>query len=209
LYRYRINQLLKVQTLRNSIAGDLHDDIGSSLSSISIMSELAKAKSPAAASLLDAIEENATAIQENMSDIVWAINPKNDRFENILLRMNQFAGEILEAKNIDYSFSCEGVLNTSKLSMEHRKNFYLFFKEAINNVAKHSFAKKVNVCIRQQNNLIEMRIEDDGRGFDGSKSFSGNGMGLLKKRSADMGGEMTIVTAPMHGTSIVLKFKIT
>lgn len=209
LYRYRINQLLKIQKMRNSIAGDLHDDIGSTLSSITIMSTLAKSKSPDATAVLNTIGENAAAIQENMSDIVWAVNPKNDRFENVLQRMNQFAAEILEAKNIEYSFKCDESLSTSKLSMGQRKNLYLFFKEVINNVAKHSNAKQVLVNILQQNNQIEMTIKDNGLGFDSNESLNGNGMGTLKKRAAELEGLMNIVSAPNKGATIVLKFKIT
>lgn len=209
LYRYRINQFLKVQTIRNSIAGDLHDDIGSSLSSISIMSQLAKSKSPEALSLLNSIGENAAAIQENMSDIVWAINPKNDRFANVLQRMNEFAEEILEAKNIGYSFISDEAPDNLKLSMGQRKNLYLFFKEAINNAAKHSGAKIIAVNIRQQNTFIELTIKDDGNGFDYSKIVNGNGMGTLKKRAAEMGGVVNIISAINEGVQIVLTFKIT
>lgn len=209
LYRYRISQLLKVQKIRNSIAGDLHDDIGSTLSSISIMSELAKTKSPESLFLLDSIGENAALIQENMSDIVWAINPKNDRFENVLQRMNQFAAEILEAKNIDLSFVNDDGLSSVKLAMAQRKNLYLFFKEAINNAAKHSNAKKVSVYIFQQNNYIEMTITDNGKGFGSSQQFKGNGMETLKKRAAEMGGIVSIVSCINEGVTIALKFKIT
>ena len=209
LYRYRINQLLKVQTIRNSIAGDLHDDIGSSLSSISIMSQLAKSKSPEALSLLNSIGENAAAIQENMSDIVWAINPKNDRFANVLQRMNHFAEEILEAKNIGYNFTGDETHGDLKLSMAKRKNLYLFFKEAINNAAKHSGAKKIAVNILQQNSSVELTIKDDGHGFDYSKIVNGNGMGTLKKRAAEMGGTVNIISTINEGVQIVLTFKIT
>jgi len=129
LYSYRITQLFKVQTILNSIAGDLHDDIGSSLSSISIMNQLAKSKSPEALSLLNSIGENAAAIHENMSDIMWAINPKNDRFANVLQRMNHFAKEILEAKNIGYNFTGDEARGDLKLSLAKRKNLYLFLKK--------------------------------------------------------------------------------
>ena len=131
--------------MRNSIADDLHDDIGSTLSSISIMSELAKAKSPEASPLLASIGESTISMQENMSDIVWAIKSENDRFENVLQRMNQFASEILDAKNIALDFTSDASLSTSRLTMKQRKNLYLFFKEAINNAAKHSDAKKISV----------------------------------------------------------------
>lgn len=209
LYLYRINQILKVQTIRNSIADDLHDDIGSSLSSISIMSQLAKSKSPEVLSLLNSIGENAAVIQENMSDIVWAINPVNDRFANVLQRMNHFAEEILEAKNIVYNFTGDEAYSNLKLSMAKRKNLYLFFKEAINNAAKYSGAKKISVNIRQQNSSVELIIKDDGQGFDCSKMMNGNGMGTLKKRAEEMCGTVNIISAINEGVQIVLKFKIT
>ena len=187
--------------MRNSIADDLHDDIGSALSSISIMSELAKANSPEALSLLTSIGESTTTIQENMSDIVWTIKSRNDHFENVLQRMNQFASEILDAKNIELDFKTDASLAASKLTMEQRKNFYLFFKEAINNAAKYSDAKNVSVCIAQKDHYIEMNISDDGKGFDTSKTFSGNGMSSLKKRAAELNGEYKITSHINEGTT--------
>src|ERR1700709_1341041 len=101
-----------------------------------------------------------------MSDIVWTVNPKNDRFENVLLRMNLFASEMLEAKNIGLEFINDSTVATSHLSMKQRKNLYLFFKEAINNAAKYSGANKVTVAISKKDNSIDMNIADNGKGFD-------------------------------------------
>lgn len=199
----------QLQTMRNSIADDLHDDIGSALSSISIMNELAKKKSPDALPLLTYIGESTTTIQENMSDIVWAIKSENDRFENVLQRMNQFASDILDAKNIELDFKCDASLGASRLTMQQRKNFYLFFKEVINNAAKYADAKKVAVCIAKKENYIEMNISDDGKGFDTNKIFSGNGMNTLKKRAAELNGDFKITSHINEGTSVQLKFKIT
>lgn len=195
--------------MRNSIADDLHDDIGSTLSSISIMSELAKTKSPEASSLLTSIEESTSTIQENMSDIVWAVNPKNDRFENVLQRMNQFASEILDAKNIELDFTSDASLSALKITMGQRKNLYLFFKEAINNAAKYSEAKKVSVSISQRDRQVEMNIIDDGKGFDTAKIFGGNGMSTLKKRGAELCADFKIQSLLKEGTVVKLKFKIT
>ncbi len=199
----------QLQNMRNSIADDLHDDIGSALSSISIMSELALAKSTEVSPLLTSIGESTNIIQENMSDIVWTIKSGNDRFENVLQRMNQFASDILDAKNIELDFKTDVSLASSKLTMEQRKNFYLFFKEAINNAAKYADAKKVSVCIAQKDHYVEMNIRDNGKGFDTNKIFSGNGMNTLKKRAAELNGDFKITSSINAGTTIQLKFKIT
>jgi ligand-binding sensor domain-containing protein len=209
LYRYRINQILKVQAIRNRIAADLHDDIGSTLSSISIMSELAKDNSTGSVSLLNAIGESASAIQENMSDLVWAVNPNNDRFKNIVERMNQFATEILEAKSIAFHFTCDEDIYDERLSMDQRKKVYLFFKEAINNAAKYSGAKCVDVHISSLNSQIILKIADNGHGFNLNEESHGNGLINFKRRADELGGRLSIHSAINEGTTIELSFKIT
>jgi len=205
----RNRRIKQLQNIRNSIADDLHDDIGSALSSISIMNELAKKKSPEALPLLASIGESTTTIQENMSDIIWAIKSNNDRFENVLQRMNQFASEILDAKNIAFDFKSDASLSALRLTMEKRKNFYLFFKEVINNIVKYADSKNVRVWISQKDHSVKMDISDDGKGFDTSKIFNGNGMSSLKKRAAELNGEFGIVSRINQGTDVQLTFKIT
>jgi len=199
----------QLQIMRDSIADDLHDDIGSTLSSISILSELAKDKSPEAIPLLTSIGESTITMQENMSDIVWAIKSENDRFENVLHRMNQFASEIFEAKGIELDFTCDPSLSTSRLTIKQRKNLYMFFKEAVNNAAKHSDAKKISIQIFDRNHHVEMIIKDDGKGFDTNQMFHGNGMSTLKKRMEELSGYFKIHSQINEGTVVLLKFKIT
>lgn len=199
----------QLQKMRNSIADDLHDDIGSTLSSINIMSELAKARSPQALTLLTSISESSVSLQENMSDIVWAIKSENDSFENVLQRMNQFASEILDAKNVALDFESHTSLSDSGLAMKQRKNLYLFFKEVINNAAKHSGAKRVSVCMFKKEHYVEMIIRDDGKGFDINQTFNGNGMSTLKKRAEELNGYFRIQSRLNEGTVVELKFKIT
>lgn len=198
----------QLQTMRNSIADDLHDDIGSTLSSISIMSELAKSKSSGASDILSSISESTIAMQENMSDIVWAIKSENDRFENVLRRMNEFASEILDAKGIDLDFSSVEFPGTPRLSMSHRKNMYLVFKEVINNAAKYSNASKVTVHVSQKRHHVEMVIEDDGVGFDPNVAFQGNGMTTLKRRGEELNAEFNIQSRVNGGTVVQLRFGI-
>jgi two-component system, NarL family, sensor histidine kinase UhpB len=148
-------------------------------------------------------------MQENMSDIVWTIKSKNDSFDSVLQRMTQFASEILDAKNITLDFSNGASLSTSRLTMKQRKNLYLFFKEAINNVAKHSAATNVSVSLSQEEHLVEMIIRDNGKGFDTAQTTNGNGMNTLKKRAEELNGDFSIHSGKGEGTVIALKFKIT
>lgn len=197
-----------LQRMRNSIADDLHDDIGSTLSSINIMGELARRKAPEASVLLDSISESTISMQENMSDIVWAIKTENDRFENVLRRMNAFASEVLDAKGVGLNFSCDAALASSRLSMKQRKNMYLFFKEAINNAVRHANANEVSVSIVKKWHQLEMVIDDDGKGFDVEQAYRGNGMTTLRRRAEELGGTINIQSRLGEGTSVQLSFRI-
>lgn len=198
----------QLENIRNHIADDLHDDIGSTLSSIGIMSELAKLKSPEASTLLTSIGESSQSVQESMSDIVWSIKSENDRFENVVQRMAQFATEILEAKNIGLDFNVDEGLATLKLTMKQRKNLYLIFKEAINNAAKHSNTRSISVHIRQRGQQVELLISDDGKGFDLNREYTGNGMSTLKKRAEEIDGMLDMRSRKGEGTVVNLRFKI-
>jgi ligand-binding sensor domain-containing protein len=138
VYRYRVNGLLKLQAIRNRIAQDLHDNIGSALSSILIYSEVAQnfqgdRQQASLIKVLGKISETSNNIISEMSDIVWAINPHNDNMANILQRMESFAVSLALAKQIALDFSYDEALLGVNLEMEKRKNFYLIFKEAFTN----------------------------------------------------------------------------
>ncbi len=213
LYRFKLQRYILSQKLRNKIAGDLHDDIGSTLSSIAIFSELAKEetkeKSQHVTELLESINDNARSTLDSMSDIVWAINPINDHFENILTRMRTFASGILEVKNIDLMFDAAAVLSSLKLSMEKRKNLYLIFKESVNNVAKYSKANNCVIKLWIEGKMLNMKIEDNGTGFDLNDYPAGNGLSNMKNRSIEMMGKLDIQSVKEIGTSVHLSFPTT
>ncbi len=219
LYKYRLSQVIKLQAVRNRIASDLHDEIGSTLSSISLSSMLIQGKlngsNAEAEKLLQQVSSNTDSMMEALSDIVWAINTRNDRFDNVVNRMRAFAIEILEPFNINIWFNVsEDVLNIP-LDMQQRKNVYLIFKEAVNNIAKYAGCKNVYINIdRQHNKTFVLYIKDDGKGFEEAtlnneaKSLSGNGIRNIKKRAAELAGEVTIHSVPAEGTILNLKFTI-
>jgi len=182
-YRFRIQQLLRLQQMRLRISRDLHDDIGSTLSSINMISSMANERSPndrKVPELFQTIANASHQAMELMNDIVWSINPKNDRMEMILIRMRQYASEILEAAQIGFSLDMDESCQQVSLPIEKRKDFYLIFKEAINNMAKYSNAKSAAIRMGYQHRILTLSIADDGIGFDADKIHSGNGLKNMK-----------------------------
>ncbi|MEQ8810560.1 MAG: tetratricopeptide repeat protein [Imperialibacter sp.] len=172
--RYRVvaraKRTIEMERMRNAIARDLHDDIGSTLSSINIMSQLAlKEDNGHAGQYFQSIQEHSSKIMESMSDIVWSINPNNDSLEQVLVKMKEFAAEILEPKGIAFSFQGIDEVKNIELASEKRKNVFLIFKEAINNAAKYSNASKIIINVAGQNGNIIFSISDNGNGFDPEK----------------------------------------
>jgi signal transduction histidine kinase/ligand-binding sensor domain-containing protein len=207
LYRFRLQQILKLQSIRNKIAHDLHDNIGSTLNSISIYSEVAQQKSKEKIPELDLIGESSRKVIDAMSDIVWTINPENDSFEKIIFRMRSHTHLMMKAKNIEYTFKADEKLNELILPMQTRKNFYLIFKEAINNLLKYSQAKRASISLTQEYNQIYLLIRDDGIGFDIKNPPRGNGLNSMKHRAAEINAALKIDSEINRGTSVELNLK--
>ena len=206
-YRYRLHQVLKLQDIRNKIAADLHDDIGSTLNSISVFSEVAENDPSRRTHSLQMIGESSRKVIDAMSDIVWTINPDNDSFEKIILRMRSLAYNILRAKKIEFSFRADESLNDLKLSLLARRNFYFIFKEALNNLIKYSQAKRVSILLEKKSTNIQLTIHDDGVGFDTKSKYNGNGLTNIRRRSKEINAQLSIESAPGMGTKIQLTLK--
>ena len=210
-YRYRLNQALKLQAIRDRIAGDLHDEVGSNLSNIYIFSNVAQQKTKAndeTAPLLQKISDYTQQSMEAMNDIVWMINTRNDRFENIMVRMRTLAAEFSEATDCTLHLNFDERLNDVKLNMEERKNFYLIYKEAINNTAKYAGCNTVWIDMKLHQNTVTLKIRDNGKGFDAAKTNTGNGMFNMKKRAQMLKGALTVTSKIGEGTALQLNFKV-
>ncbi|MBC7867902.1 MAG: histidine kinase, partial [Gloeobacteraceae cyanobacterium ES-bin-316] len=218
LYRYRINELLKRQAIRNKIAQDLHDSVGSTLSSISVYSQVAKIyneqeKSADLKSTLEKIGIASSEMISEMSDTVWAINPRNDDMETILQRMESFARPLLLSQEILFHFNYDEAVQHVILEMTKRKNFYLIFKEAINNALKYAACKNLWVDIKYRQHQLFLTIKDDGIGFNtgtakASLALSGNGLQNFQRRAKEMKGSCIIESEIGQGTKIILQFPI-
>lgn len=213
--RYRVIQkaarMIEIEKLRNSIARDLHDDIGSTLSSININSKMAlsnTAEEKLVKGQLEKIKEYSGKMMEGMSDIVWAINPVNDSLEKMVIRMKEFAVQILEPLNIHVTFNSNVDIAHAALDVSRRKDVYLIFKEAINNIAKYSECNRVSIDIEGNKNNIKLKIADDGKGFDPAIVKQGNGLRNMKLRAVAIGASLDIHAEYGKGCTVSLDIPI-
>lgn len=211
LYRYRLAQVLKLQTLRNDIARDLHDEVGSSISSIAIYSTIVldqlRASPFTGEPLLVKITEQANDIMASMNDIVWSINTQNDAFEQVFIRMREQAYGLFEAKGYTLHFDFDENLHHTKLAMAKRRDVYLIYKEALNNIVKYAGGKNVWISVQPGPSTIDLLIRDDGVGFEPTAVRSqGNGLSNMSYRARALGGTLRIVSAPGKGTTLQLRF---
>lgn len=215
IYQYKIRQALRLERMRTNISTDLHDEIGTSLSSIAIFAELIKRDSISDSlknsEILERIENTSRDLIDKMSDIVWAINPGNDHFEDALLKLKDYTVKILESKNIDVNLNLETDNDKIVLPMDVRRNLLLIFKEAVTNAAKYSKASVVNINLKfddKPERNIFLSVEDDGIGFDTSKSNNGSGLRNIKRRCIEINAKVEINSAPGKGTKVIVEIPV-
>lgn len=210
-YRYRLAQELKIIRLRDKIALDLHDEIGSTLSSISLFGEAARRMLPEdhkVNQVLNRINSDTKNMMESMGDIVWSINSRNDRFDNLVNRIRAFVVQVMEAKGAEVDFQVSDNLNQLSLDMEQRKNLFLLIKEAVNNAAKYSGCTVFTVKLHAANHRISLEIADNGKGFDLKTDHPGNGLLNMKKRANDLKASITVESELGRGTRIEVGFTV-
>lgn len=219
--RNKLKRSMEMEKMRSRLSRDLHDDIGSTLSSINILSRtaqsnLAQTNEDKTKASLEKINERSQRLLDSMSDIIWNINPGNDTIEEVMSRMREYATTVLEAKNIDYTFNFPKEKMDCTLTMEVKNNMYLIFKEAINNLSKYSGATTANFSLTFDEKSIHLKIEDNGNGFEIITNESGvfssplgrsGGAGLrnMQHRAEEVKGALKINSVPGDGTVIELK----
>ncbi len=210
-YRYRLSQLRQTQKMRSQISHDLHDEIGSRLTIITMMSHILESRKMSAhqqEQWLDKIQNESEQISQNLREIVWNINPSNDSLEEAMPRMLKFAADILEAKGITVQTKIPE-LKKVYLNMQQRRNLFFIFKEAIQNILKHADAKNVFINVSIENNIFKIEIRDDGKGFEMNERFISNGLSYMHQRAAQFKWDLKIESKPKQGAHIYLEIKIT
>jgi two-component system, NarL family, sensor histidine kinase UhpB len=204
----KLAQQQELSRMRSNISQNLHDDIGASLSSINILNELTKrtigSDTAKANEYLATAGDDIQRISESLGDIVWNINPRYDDLNNLFARMNRYASDMMEGKGIEYEISFPHEDIALSLPMDKRRNFYLLFKEAVNNLAKYSKATAATIRVEIIGKTLHLLIADNGVGFAEGTQGAGNGLNNMYQRAKDMDAELVIDSKPGNGTSIRL-----
>jgi signal transduction histidine kinase len=210
LHRFRLQRLLELERVRTRIATDLHDDIGSSLSQIAILSEVARRQASApyvgGTDPLALIANTSRELVASMSDIVWAINPRNDSLQHLTRRMRRFASDTLSTAGIELEFHANP--GEQRLDSERRRQVFLIFKESVHNIERHSGARAVRIHFSIDQGRLLLEIHDDGHGFDFSRSEGGQGLENMRCRAESLGGHITITSVPGCGTAVCLSLPL-
>src|SRR5690606_38927973 len=204
---FRVKHLLDIERLRTKLAADLHDNIGSSLTEISILSEVIskkiEAKDESIRKSLEKISTNSRSLIDNMSDIVWLVNPKRDSLYDLILRLRDTYSDLSSYTNISFRSENIKALEKVSLKMEHRQHLYLIFKEAINNCITHSGCTEITLEASVKGKTLIMTLKDNGKGFCPDEiPGGGNGLTNIKNRAEIIGGKLNIISKPGKGTSV-------
>ncbi len=212
-YRYRIRQFTRMQQVRDRIARDLHDDMGSYLSSISIMSELGQRNAlrdpEKTKKSLEKIGHTARQIMDAMSDMVWSINPSHDSMPHVITRMTDVGNNLFADTAIDFQLQIDQDVGTFPLTAEARRDLFLIYKEALTNATRYAGASRVRAALQRTHMGLTLSIQDDGRGFnpqqpDYQNPGGGNGIRNMQTRASLLGAQLAIRSGIGEGTSIQL-----
>lgn len=209
IYRYRINVLLKTQLLRDRIARDLHDDVGSTLGAINIytsagINAMRRDDKGKVLEVLEKIGKYAREMSADMNDIIWAVDSKNDEFTHFSSRIRLYLEEVLMDSGISYEFYADPSVLNRHLSMDVRRNLHLIVKECLNNALKYSGCSSIKVQFLEEDGHLVLRFADNGRGFDLNQKSEGNGLRNMRQRAAEIGAKLEILSQPDRGTEICI-----
>jgi signal transduction histidine kinase len=195
---------------RERIARDMHDDLGSRLTHISLLADLTKRTSRQTQSFekLDELNSAARDATRAVEEIVWSANPGNDTIASLISYMAQYAENILRSAGISCRIESDARWPDVYLSPERRHSVYMVFKEVINNLLKHARAGNVHLELRVRGERIQIVVTDDGVGFDphGKRESEQDGLANMKERMARIGGVFEIESQPGHGTRVSIRF---
>jgi len=198
--------LEELERVRKRIATDLHDDIGSSLTRISLLSEVAQRREQSVKTSevgsLATIAGLSRELVDSMSDIVWAINPERDHLGDLTQRMRHFASDVFAARGIEFRFQFPNVERDIRVGANFRRELFLIFKEAVNNTVRHSECTEAEIEFAVDRNVVRLNFTDNGRGFDVLSKSNGHGLASMRARAEGLGGKLEIGSDQGRGTML-------
>ena len=203
----KVKQLLKIQSVRTSISADLHDDIGSRHTNAQLLTALARKEAGTTKGVLkylDQIQSEISVSSESLNEIVWNMKTGDENLNSMIARMRKYAGELLENDNIEYRFKSVADFRNQEMSMEKRRDTFLIFKETLNNIRKHANASFVEIDIVLSNGHFNLKISDNGKGFNTAVITDRNGLLNIRQRATRQKGSLKIQSTPGIGTVIDL-----
>ncbi len=207
-----IKSQLAIEQLKTKIASDLHDNVGAGLTEISILSEVAAQKMDGNAEKNSKEIKNISNISrelvDNMSDIVWVVNPQRDSLYDLIIKLKDSYNEFLNTVGISFQVKNIDKTDDVHLPMDYKQNLLMMFKEAINNAIKHSNCKKITLEANVRNDVIELILTDDGIGIDDYTKKSGNGITNMENRAKKLGGRMKLRSEREEGTKVIFISKL-
>lgn len=212
-YRYRVNQLLKMERLRVRIAQDLHDELASNLSSIAMFGRIIQdtpqqgGKEKVTGEMLDRIINLSQHSVNSIREIIWALDPKTGSLYDLLLKIRDFIVNNARAKKINpvISIPSKETLPTANLSPEVRRNLWLLSKEIFINSIKHADSKNIYFTASYNHKILKIEIKDDGKGFDINGNFEGHGLTNIHRRAKHLKADVKIESKPGEGTKFTIK----
>lgn len=208
VHRIRLRRAVATERLRTQIATDLHDEVGAGLVQIAILSEVARQRAgPLLAQSLGEVAALARTLREAMSDIVWALGQGHDSLADLVQRMRALGSRMIEVDGTQWDFRAPPAaeLDAVTLSIEQRRQLWLWYKEALTNVARHAAADAVDVALAVVGDRLHLSVRDDGAGFEPAGTSGGNGLRSLQRRSQQLGGRMRLQSRPGAGTELALE----
>jgi Signal transduction histidine kinase len=201
LYLLRIRQIKREQQIRVKLASDLHDDLGSTMNSVKLYTNLAMMDDHPE-KYLPQIKESTQEAITGIKDIIWVLDDKRDELEHLLLRIQNFVQPLCAASNVHYQHDIADDLRDHKLGREEKRNLYMMLKEAVNNALKYAEARQIRVEVKGTKERLVITVTDDGKGFDMNGAAEGNGLKNMQSRSKEIGYRCSIRSAPGQGTLI-------
>ncbi len=208
--RRRLRSRVRELESGGRITDDLHDEIGSSLSSIHMLSQLARQqrKNEQRRDLLRKVSRNARETRVNMGDIAWMLDPRQSDAANLGDRMETCITYTCEGSGINCAFVGKEDLALLRMPVHRRRSFYLVFKEALNNAVRYSDTESLEVKVSHAHRQLQLQVQDHGKGFDVTSVVDGDGLSNMRRRAKELGGDLNVTSSPWSGTLVTLHVPI-